>query len=77
MTEGTAMDMPASIRVNGETEPLAAGTLIGLLEARGVNPAAPGLAVALNGAVVPRRAWGATALSPGDEVEIVKLFAGG
>ncbi len=48
-----------------------------LLEAQGVNPAAPGLAVALNGAVVPRRAWGATALSPGDEVEIVKLFAGG
>ncbi len=77
MTEGTAMDMPATIRVNGETEPLAAGTLIGLLEARGVNPAARGLAVALNGAVVPRRAWGATALGPGDEVEIVKLYAGG
>ncbi len=77
MSAGAAVDMPAHIRVNGETEPLAAGTLIGLLEAQGVNPAAPGLAVALNGAVVPRRAWGATALSPGDEVEIVKLFAGG
>ena len=71
------MDVPATIRVNGETEPLAAGTLIGLLEAQGVNPAARGLAVALNGVVVPRRAWPETALSPGDEVEIVKLFAGG
>ncbi len=71
------MDMPATIRINGETEPLAAGTLIGLLEARGVNPAARGLAVALNGAVVSRRAWPETALAPGDEVEIVKLFAGG
>ena len=30
-----------------------------------------------NGAVVPRRAWPETALSPGDEVEIVKLFGGG
>ncbi len=77
MTEGTAMDMPATIRINGETEPLAAGTVIGLLEARGVDPAARGLAVALNGAVVPRRAWGATALGLGDEIEIVKLFAGG
>jgi sulfur carrier protein len=71
------MDMPATIRVNGETQPLAAGTVIGLLEAQGVDPAARGLAVALNGAVVARRAWGATALGPGDEVEIVKLFAGG
>ena len=71
------MDMPATIRVNGEERPLGAETVTGLLEATGVDPKARGLAVAVNGAVVPRRAWGATALSPGDEVEIVKLFAGG
>ena len=44
---------------------------------RSVDPKTRGLAVALNGVVVPRRAWPETALSPGDEVEIVKLFAGG
>jgi sulfur carrier protein len=38
---------------------------------------ARGLAVAVNGQVVPRHAWDATRLAPGDEVEIVKLFAGG
>ncbi len=38
---------------------------------------ARGLAVAVNGQVVPRHAWDGTRLAPGDEVEIVKLFAGG
>ena len=77
MTGEAAMDLPATIRVNGEERPLGAETVIGLLEATGVDPKARGLAVAVNGAVVPRRAWPETALSPGDEVEIVKLFAGG
>ncbi len=71
------MDMPTTIRLNGEERPLAAKTVIGLLEAQAIDPETRGLAVAVNGAVVPRRAWGATALSPGDEVEVVKLFAGG
>ncbi len=71
------MDIPATIRVNGEERPWGAETVIGLLKATGVDPKTRGLAVALNGAVVPRHAWPETALSPGDEVEIVKLFAGG
>ncbi len=66
-----------TIQVNGEVRQLAAGTLRALVEAEAVNPGARGLAVAVNGAVVPRRAWDATRLAPGDEVEIVKLFAGG
>jgi thiamine biosynthesis protein ThiS len=33
--------------------------------------------VAVNGQVVPRHAWDATRLSAGDEIEIVKPFAGG
>lgn len=90
MTGGTAMDMPttirpttirpATIRVNGEERPLGADdaeTVTGLLEATGIDPKTRGLAVAVNGAVVPRGAWPETTLSPGDEVEIVKLFAGG
>ena len=36
-----------------------------------------GIAVALNGEVVPRTRWEATPLSPGDRVEIVTAAAGG
>ncbi len=36
-----------------------------------------GIAVALNGAVVPRAAWPQTALKPGDSVEIVRARQGG
>ncbi|HEV3282259.1 MAG TPA: sulfur carrier protein ThiS [Acidimicrobiales bacterium] len=36
-----------------------------------------GVAVALNGEVVPRSRWELTRLSPGDRVEIVTAAAGG
>ena len=62
----------ASIRVNGETEPLAAATLAALLADKAVDTEQKGIAVALNGAVVPRAAWPETALKAGDNVEIVR-----
>ncbi len=71
------MDMSATIRVNGEEQPLSAETVTGLLAAQDIDPGARGLAVAVNGAVVPRRVWPDTALAPGDEIEIVEPFAGG
>ncbi len=77
MSEAARITGTATIRVNGELRQFAAGTLRALLEAEAVDPGARGLAVAVNGAVVPRHAWDATRLAPGDEVEIVKLFAGG
>ena len=70
-------DSAPSLVVNGEPRPLGDGTLAGLLEAEAVNTKARGVAVAVNGQVVPRHAWDATRLAAGDEVEIVKLFAGG
>ncbi len=69
--------MAAEIRVNGETEPLAAATLEALLAEKAVDTGQRGIAVALNGAVVPRTAWAATALHPGDSVEIVRARQGG
>jgi sulfur carrier protein len=72
-----APDSPPGLSVNGAARPLGDGTLTGLLRAEAVNTQARGLAVAVNGQVVPRHAWDATRLAPGDEVEIVKLFAGG
>jgi sulfur carrier protein len=65
------------ITVNGATEALAAPTVVALLEARGIAAGARGVAVALNGAVVPRGAWAETTLSAGDTVEIIKAMSGG
>ena len=65
------------IRVNGESEPLAAATLEALLADKAVDTAQRGIAVALNGAVVPRAAWPHTRLRPGDSVEIVRARQGG
>jgi sulfur carrier protein len=67
----------ACIRVNGESEPLAAATLAALLAERAVDTEQKGIAVALNGAVVPRAAWPATVLKPGDSIEIVRARQGG
>jgi sulfur carrier protein len=67
----------ASIRVNGQDEPLAAATLAALLEEKAVDTGQRGIAVALNGAVVPRSAWPQTPLQPGDSVEIVRALKGG
>lgn len=71
------MSDSSAIRVNGRTEPLRAPTLAALLAAKDVDPAARGIAVALNGAVVPRGEWAATPLRVGDTVEIVRALRGG
>ena len=66
------------IRVNGQTEPLAAATLEALLVEKEVDAAGQrGIAVALNGAVVPRAKWPLTQLRAGDTVEIVRARQGG
>jgi sulfur carrier protein len=69
--------LPASIRVNGQDEPLAVATLAALLEEKAVDTGQRGIAVALNGAIVPRAAWPQTPLRPGDSVEIVRALRGG
>jgi sulfur carrier protein len=67
----------ATINVNGKTEPLAAVSLEALLAEKAVDTSQRGIAVALNGAVVPRGAWPATPLRAGDRVEIVRARQGG
>jgi sulfur carrier protein len=71
------MAEPTTIRVNGESEPLAAATLAALIAEKAIDTAQRGIAVALNGAVVPRAAWGDTLLKAGDNVEIVRARQGG
>jgi sulfur carrier protein len=67
----------ALIQINGKNEPLAAATLAALLKEKEIDTAQRGIAIALNGAVVPRAAWSATRLRPGDRVEIVRARQGG
>jgi sulfur carrier protein len=69
--------MTQHIQVNGKPESLAASTLDALLRTKGVAAGAKGVAVALNGQVVPAAHWPETTLSPGDELEIVRPFSGG
>ncbi len=51
-------------------------TLAALLAGQGIA-SSRGVAVALNGAVVPAAAWTDTPLAAGDAVEIVRPFGGG
>jgi sulfur carrier protein len=67
----------ANIRVNGEIQPLVVATLAALLEEKAVDTGQRGIAVAVNGAIVPRAAWPRTQLSPGDSIEIVRARQGG
>jgi len=63
------------LEVNGQAVSSPATTvaeLIDLLERR-----TTGTAVAVNGAVVPRRAWASHRLADGDRVEIVGAAQGG
>jgi sulfur carrier protein len=68
--------MSGVICVNGRDETLGAATVAELLAARGITQSR-GVAVAVNGTVVPAGAWLERALAAGDRVEIVRPFGGG
>lgn len=69
--------MSKTISVNGEQKPLNSSTLIELLEENGVDSDKGGVAVALNGEVVPRADWAQTSMKQDDKVEIVHIVRGG
>ncbi len=67
-----------TLTLNGAPAPLTGPlTLAELLAAQGITPERPGIAVARNGAVVPRAQWAHTHLSPGDRIEVVTMLQGG
>jgi sulfur carrier protein len=74
MTE-QSVAISRAVTVNGSQESLEAATVAELVKARALNAA--GVAVALNGRVVPRAAWRTTLLAEGDVVEIVRAMQGG
>ena len=67
-----------TIVVNGEERPAPAdGAIPALLLDLDVDPGEKGLAVAINGEVVPRQEWGSKWLTAGDRVELVRAVQGG
>jgi sulfur carrier protein len=62
--------------VNGELHEAPTGATVADLVA-GWCPSPRGVAVAVDGVVVPRSEWGTTCLVPGATVEIVTAAAGG
>ncbi len=66
------------IELNGEPRELAEGaTLADAVRTSGAEAEARGVAVALDGEVVPRSAWDSTPLSEGHSVEVLAAIQGG
>lgn len=66
------------VSVNGQDREVSrAATIADLVAELSGSPEGRGVAVALGGEVVPRRAWSQTALHPGACVEVVVAVQGG
>ncbi len=64
------------LTVNGEPREAPAGTTVDQVVGT-VTGQPSGVAAAVNGEVVPRRAWPGTPLQDGDQVEVVTAVQGG
>jgi sulfur carrier protein len=69
--------MSATIQVNGADRALDTDTVEALVATLGIAADARGVAVAVNGAVVPRARWAAAILAAGDRVEVIRAMQGG
>lgn len=65
-----------TVIVNGQRRKVHDGHTVSDVVAE-LAPAPTGVAVAVNGEVVPRGAWAATALHEGDRVEVLTAVQGG
>ncbi|HEX3714838.1 MAG TPA: sulfur carrier protein ThiS [Trebonia sp.] len=65
-----------TVTVNGDPCELSAGTTLADLVTQLV-PSVKGVAAAVDGAVVPRRAWPDTPLADGTVIEVVTAVQGG
>jgi sulfur carrier protein len=65
------------IFVNGEPRERQGATIAQLLSELGVEPSARGVAVAVDGEVVPRAEWDARRVNEGERVEALSAMQGG
>jgi sulfur carrier protein len=71
-----AREVRVTVTVNGEPRDVPPGATLGQLVGE-FTDAPSGVAAAVNGEVVPRRAWERTPLTDRDQVEIVTAVQGG
>jgi sulfur carrier protein len=69
-------DEAIGVRLNGEPRELRPGTTVEDVISL-ISPEARGVAVAVNGDVVPRSAWAATTVAAGDRLEVLTAAQGG
>jgi sulfur carrier protein len=65
------------IYLNGEPREREGATIVELLADLGVEPAARGVAVAIDGEVVPRAEWRERRINEGERVEALSAMQGG
>jgi len=66
------------VELNGERVELADGSSVAdAVASAGADSGRKGVAVAVDGEVVPRSSWETTALSAGQRVEVVEAIQGG
>lgn len=73
---GDTVSCAESVLLNGVQQSLAAGTTVDDVVSL-IAPHRRGVAVALNGEVVPKSTWAQTTLSAGDRVEVLTAAQGG
>ena len=64
------------IVINGEARDVADGVTVEAL-VRGLSSESRGIAVAVDGEIVPRSEWASAAVAPGQSVEILNAVQGG
>jgi sulfur carrier protein len=65
------------ISLNGAPHRVCSAKLAELLAEQAIDPTRPGVAIAINEAIVPRTQWATVLLKMGDCVEIVRPHSGG
>ena len=66
-----------NVTINGKPESVTAVTIADVVAAMGKDPAGKGLAVALNGEVVPRRTWAERTITDDDRIELLEAVKEG
>jgi sulfur carrier protein len=69
--------MSMRIRLNGEERQLDAPVRLSQLQELATSSPRDGIAVAVNGTVVPRTTWAEKEVHDGDDIEIVRAVQGG
>ena len=73
----TRLTQRKKVTVNGEPSSTEAGCVQELLEGLGHGSGRTGIAVAVNGRVVPRSGWNEWRIDDGDDIEVVGAVQGG